>query len=52
MSSPRAQLMMRMPFFMMAMEVRVDEAFGLGGEADVEGEVVGGFEDARRWGRG
>jgi len=23
----------------------VDEAFGLGGEADVEGEVVGGFED-------
>ena len=45
MSSPRAQLMMRMPFFMMRMEVCVDEAFGLGGEADVEGEVVGGLED-------
>src|SRR5271155_5634939 len=44
MSSPRAQLMMRMPFFMMRMEAWLMRP-SVCVEADVEREEVGGFED-------
>jgi hypothetical protein len=45
MSSPRAQLTMRTPFFMMAMEVLLMRPSVCGGEADVQREVVGLAED-------
>ena len=52
MSSPRAQFTMRMPGFMMAMELPVNEALGLRGETDVQGEEVGFAEEVVDRGRG
>ncbi len=52
MSSPRAQFTMRTPGFMMAMDVRVDQAFGLRRQADVQREVVGVLEDLVERGEG